>query len=646
VEDEAMAVGHRREERRDLTEAERRLKEAEAAGRRARRAAIYNRARFRGLQIDPETDFYPEVAHRRPGDTNVARWGFDLHPWVAFISSGLLVTFVAVTLVFSAGAEAIFGAVLEAINAGFGWFYILTANLLVLAAVFFAFGRYGKIRIGGPNAKPEFSRNAWYAMLISAGMGIGLMFWSVAEPIFHLNDPAPLFGVEPGSSEAGNAALATTFYHWGLHPWSIYALVALALSFFAYNRGLPLTFRSVFYPLLGPRIYGGWGNAIDILTVLATLAGLATSLGFGVGQAAARLNFLFGWPETTGFQVFLIAAITGVAVISVVAGLDHGVKRLSQLNIVLAGLFMAFLLVVGPALFILPAFVQGVGFYVSALPELAFWNEAFADTDWQGGWTVFYWGWWISWSPFVGMFIARVSKGRTVRELILGVVVFPSMLSFFWMSVFGGTALDLQLTGGRDVAAAVSDNVATATFDMLQAFPWAPATSFVGVVLVVSFFVTSADSGSLVIDHLTSGGKLESPSSQRVFWAAMVGVLAAVLLLGGGLAALQTAAVATGLPFAVVLLVLCWSLQRAFHEELDLLEAHYDAAIFRSRHGSLLEHLDREAAQARGPSTPDVAAGEERFDLLRGGGQEQLDLLEGGDEVTRDRHAEGPPDEA
>lgn len=626
--------GSRREDqRRDLTAAERRLKEAEAAAKRAKRDAIYNRARFRGLQIDPETDFYPEVAHRRPGDTNVARWGFDLHPWVASISAGLLLVFVAFTLIFSSRAEAAFDAVLTATNAGFGWFYILTANLLVLAAAYFAFGRYGKIRIGGPNAKPEFTRNAWFAMLISAGMGIGLMFWSVAEPIFHLNAPAPMFGVEAGSPEAGKAALATTFYHWGLHPWSIYALVALALSFFAYNRGLPLTFRSVFYPLLGPRIYGGWGNAIDILTVIATLAGLATSLGFGVGQAAAGLNFLFGWPQSTGFQVFLIAAITSVAVISVVAGLDNGVKRLSQLNMGLAGLFVVFLLVVGPALFILPAFVQSVGFYGSSLPELAFWNEAFTDTDWQGGWTVFYWGWWISWSPFVGMFIARVSKGRTVRELILGVVVFPSLLSFFWMSVFGGTALELQLSGTRDVAAAVSDNVATALFDMLQAFPLTPIASFVGVVLVISFFVTSADSGSLVIDHLTSGGKLDSPASQRVFWAAMVGVLAAVLLLGGGLAALQTAAVATGLPFAAVLLFLCWSLQRAFHEELDLLEAHYDAAIFRSRHGSLLEHLDREAAQDPVSRTPEDDQRKERDAVRRDG-----------DEATGGRHEEGQPD--
>jgi choline/glycine/proline betaine transport protein len=428
-------------------------------------------------------------------------------------------------------------------------------------------------------------------------MGIGLMFWSVAEPIFHLDAPPAVFGVEPGTGEAGKAALATTFYHWGLHPWAIYALVALALAFFAYNRGLPLTFRSIFYPLLGPRIYGGWGNAIDVLTVLATLAGLATSLGLGVGQASSGLNFLVGTPDTVTFQVLLIAGITALATISVVAGLDNGVKQLSKLNIILAAAFMLFLLVVGPALFTLSAFVQSIGFYASSLPELAFWNEAFAGTDWQGSWTVFYWGWWISWSPFVGMFIARVSKGRTVRETILGVMGFPAILSFFWMSVFGGTALYLQLNGIRDIATAVNENVATALFEMLQAFPLAQVTSLVGVLLVISFFVTSSDSGSLVVDHLTSGGKLDSPKAQRVFWAVMEGVLAAVLLIGGGLSALQTAAVATGLPFALVLVVLCWSLRRVFHEELDLLEAHYDAEIFRSRHGTLLDHVRREAGE-------------------------------------------------
>ena len=583
---------------RDLTKAEQQLERRERQKRLEERAAIHQRARIHGLQVDPDVDFYPEVADREPGDTNITKWGFDLHPHVTFWTAGLLLAFVGFTLAFPARAESAFDAVLQGVNDGFGWFYILAANLFVAAAAWFAFSRFGKIRIGGPTAKPEFTRTAWFAMLLSAGMGIGLMFWSVAEPIFHLGDPAPLFGVEANTAEAGKAALATTYFHWGMHPWAIYALVALALAFFAYNRGLPLTFRSIFYPLLGEKIYGPWGNAIDILTVLATLFGLATSLGFGVGQAASGLNYLFGWSDGTEFQVLLIAGITALAAISVMAGLDGGVKRLSQLNMGLAGLFLVFLLVVGPALFIMSAFVQSLGFYVDALPELAFWNEAFTGTEWQGSWTVFYWGWWISWSPFVGMFIARVSKGRTVRELILGVVVVPSLLSFLWMSVFGGTALKLQLDGVRDVAAAVNDNVATAMFDMLAAFPLAEVTSLAGVLLVISFFVTSSDSGSLVVDHLTSGGKLDSPRPQRVFWATMEGLLAAVLLIGGGLTALQTASVATGLPFAVVLLVLCWSLQRAFHEELDLLGAHYDAEVFRSRHGDLLDHLDREEAAA------------------------------------------------
>ena len=572
----------------NLTEVEEAYDEWEEEQRQRRREAIYNRRPFDGLQVDPEIDFYPEVADREPGDTNIVRWGFDLHPQVTFWSAGILVIFIAWTLIFQETASGVFGDVLGFIGNTFGWLYILAANIFVVVGFYFAFSRYGKIRIGGPEAQPEFSTPAWYAMLISAGMGIGLMFWSVAEPIFHLAGPPPLFGVEPMTGAAGKAALATTFFHWGLHPWGIYALVSLALAFFAYNRGLPLTFRSVFYPILGPRIYGTWGNVIDVLTVLATLFGLATSLGFGVGQAAAGLNFLFGWPMGTGFQVLLIAVITGMATLSVVAGLDAGVKRLSQINIYLAMTFMAFLIIVGPTLFIFSVFTQSLGEYISVLPQLSFWAEAFSGTTWQQGWTIFYWGWWISWSPFVGMFIARISKGRSVREIILGVMAFPTLLSALWMSVFGGTAINVQLEGIRDVATAVNENVATALFDLLEAFPLTQFTSLLGIILVVSFFVTSSDSGSLVVDHLTSGGKLDSPKPQRVFWAVMEGLIAAVLLIGGGLGALQTAAITTGLPFAIVLLIMCGSLYVAFHEELDLLESHYDAALFRSRHGALL----------------------------------------------------------
>ncbi|MBW3605617.1 MAG: BCCT family transporter [Actinobacteria bacterium] len=592
----------------NLTEAEERHRREEAAEREARRQAIIDRPRFEGLQVAPEIEFYPEVADREPGDTNIVRWGFDLHPRVTFWSAGLVITLLVVTLLFREPMEGFFVGLRDGINGLFGWFYILAANLYVLVGLFFAFSRFGKIRLGGPQARPEFSSGAWYAMLLSAGMGIGLMFWSVAEPIFHLTSPAPIFGVEAGTDAAAQAALATTFYHWGIHPWGIYALVSLALAFFAFNRGLPLTFRSVFYPLLGRRIYGTWGNVIDVLTVLATLFGLATSLGFGVQQAAAGLNFLFGWPSGTGFQVLLIAAITGLATISVVAGLDAGVKRLSQINIYLAAAFLLFLVAVGPTLFLLSVFIQSTGFYIQVLPELAFWSEAFGDSGWQGSWTVFYWGWWISWSPFVGMFIARISKGRTVRELILGVMVAPSLLSFIWMAVFGGAAINLQMSGVVDLATAVNENVATAMFEMLQAFPLAQLTSTVGVLLVVSFFVTSSDSGSLVVDHLTSGGKLDSPKPQRVFWAVMEGAIAAVLLLGGGLNALQAMAIASGLPFAVILIIMMWSMYTAFDEELDLLEEYYDAALFKVRHPSLVS--EDEALMPEETSSSETASTE------------------------------------
>ena len=579
------------DQERDLTEATALHQDMEREEEERRREAIHNRKPFEGLQIDPDIDFYPEVAHRKPGDGNIVRAGFDMHPAVTLWSAGILLVFIGASLMFSDAASDVFSAVLDFINNSLGWFYILDFNIFLLVALYFAFTRYGKIRLGGAKARPEFSTGAWYAMLISAGIGIGLMFWGVAEPIFHLSSPPPVFGVEPGTGEAGKVALSTSFLHWGFHAWALYGLVALALGFFAYNRGLPLTFRSVFYPILGPRIYGPWGNAIDILTVVATLFGLATSLGLGASQAAAGLNKLFGLPSGTGFQIILIACITGLATISVVAGLDAGVKRLSQLNIYVAAAFLLFVLLVGPTLFILSLFTQSLGHYISVLPVLSFWNEAFTGTSWQASWTVFYWGWWISWSPFVGMFVARISKGRTVRELLTGIIFLPSLLCFLWFSVFGGAALHLQLNGLRDVATAVNDNVATALFDMLEAFPLTGLVSFVGVLLLITFFVTSSDSGSLVVDHLTSGGKLDSPKPQRVFWALMEGLVAIVLLIGGGLSALQTAAVATGLPFSLILLLMCWALKKVFDEELDLLESHYDEAIFRSRHRGLLVRL-------------------------------------------------------
>lgn len=536
---------------------------------KARKKAILERDIFKGLQIRPTASVEDDAPDREPGDSNWAGYGFDIHPHVTLSSTAILLVFITLTLMFKQDTSAFFKSALESITNTTGWFLILASNIFIVAAFYFAFGRFGTIRLGGTDAKPEFSTPAWFAMLLSAGMGIGLMFWSVGEPMYHYASPSPMFdGIEPQTPQAARAAMGVTFFHWGIHPWAIYAIVGLGLAFFAYNRGLPLTIRSIFYPLLGEKIYGFWGNLIDVLSVLATLVGLATSLGLGVQQVNAGLNFLFGVDVSTTTQVIIIVVITGFAVLSVMSGLDKGVKYLSQGNMILAALFMLFLLFVGPTVYLLRGVTQNVGYYFYIFPELALWTETFLESNWQGSWTVFYWAWWISWSPFVGMFIARISKGRTVREFILGVIFIPTMLSFLWMSVFGGAAISLQASGTVDIVTAVKDDVATAMFVMLQHFPFTQALSLVAIILVTIFFVTSSDSGSLVVDHLTSGGKLDSPTPQRVFWAIVEGVIAAVLLIGGGLTTLQTASVCTGLPFAIVLLVGVYSLFIGFSNEM------------------------------------------------------------------------------
>jgi choline/glycine/proline betaine transport protein len=555
-------------EKRELAE---KLKHAE---KEARLKAVQERERFTGLQIRPTASFYDDAETKEPGEDNWVGLGFDIHPHVTFSSTIVLVFFILLTIMFRNQATEIFSSAMSFVTTTFGWFLIMAANVFVLAAIFFAFSRFGRIRIGGNGAKPEFTTLSWFAMLLSAGMGIGLMFWSVGEPMYHYNSPSPMFsGVEGGTPEAAQAAMGITYFHWGIHPWGIYAIVALGLAFFAYNRGLPLTIRSIFYPLLGNRIYGFWGNLIDILSVLATLMGLATSLGLGVKQVNAGLNFLFGVQVSVTAQVVIIILITGLAALSVMSGLDGGVKRLSQWNMGLAGTLLLFLLITGPTVYILGGFTQNLGYYLTKLPEISLWAETFRDSNWQGSWTVFYWAWWISWSPFVGMFIARISKGRTVREFILGVMLIPTLLSFVWMSVFGGSAIFLQASNTADIVGAVKSNVATALFEMFKYFPLTNILSFIGIILVTVFFITSSDSGSLVVDHLTSGGKLDSPVPQRVFWAIMEGLIAAVLLVGGGLTTLQTAAITTGLPFAVILLLIIYALYIGFSQEMYVEDA-------------------------------------------------------------------------
>jgi choline/glycine/proline betaine transport protein len=452
-----------------------------------------------------------------------------------------------------------------------GWFFVLTVNVILGYLVFVLVSGLGGIRLGGPDAKPQFSRFAWLAMLFSAGMGIGLMFYSVGEPIYHL--AVPPHGAEPGTAAAYEDAIKTTFLHWGLHAWGIYALVGLALAYFAFNRGQPLSIRGIFEPLLGERIHGWAGHLIDILATVATLFGVATSLGLGARQVNAGLEHLFGMSVSAGVQITLIALITGIATISVVLGLDKGIKRLSVFNMVCAGLLLLFVLLIGPTLFILNGLVENLGLYFNDLLVLSFWNETYAQGTWQDGWTVFYWGWWIAWSPFVGAFVARVSYGRTVREFIAGVLLAATAMTFVWLSVFGGSALYIELAGPGGLVAAVEADLARSLFVFIETLPAATqvsvpsgvllAVGMLAVVVIVSFFVTSSDSGSLVIDIITAGGRPNPPVAQRVYWASLEGVVAAILLVGGGLTALQTAAISAGLPFAVLTLAMIFCVHRA-----------------------------------------------------------------------------------
>ncbi len=401
-------------------------------------------------------------------------------------------------------------------------------------------------------------------MLFSAGMGIGLLFWSIAEPINHFMNPPLATG---GTPAAAQEAMNFTFLHWGFHAWGIYTLVGLSLAYFTYSHGLPLTIRSVFYPILGDKIYGIRGDIIDIFAVLATLFGLATSLGLGVQQIAAGLAHVFGISSGLTTQILLIAGITGIATTSVVLGVDKGVKFLSEWNMRIAVLLLVLVVILGPTIFIFQSFVQNTGSYLYSFLEISTWTESYTGNDWQNAWTVFYWGWWIAWSPFVGMFIARISKGRTIREFILGVLIVPSLITFFWISAFGSTSIQQALLGDDTILNAVDDNVATALFVFLEDYPFAIILNVIGVILIAGFFVTSSDSGSLVIDSLTSGGKIDAPVGQRIFWAVTEGAVAAVLLIGGGLQALQTASIVTGLPFAFILLFMCYSLYNGLRDE-------------------------------------------------------------------------------
>jgi choline/glycine/proline betaine transport protein len=431
--------------------------------------------------------------------------------------------------------------------------------------VYLAFSRFANIKLGPDDSEPDYSYLSWFAMLFSAGMGIGLLFFGVSEPLTHFAQPPSGIG---GTTAAANRAMEITFFHWGLQAWSVYIVVGLSLAYFSFRHGLPLSVRSALYPLIGDRIYGPIGHAVDIFAVLGTMFGVATSLGLGVMQVNAGLNFLFGVEISTYVQILLIVFITGMATISVVAGLDAGIRRISELNLLLALVMLVFILVAGPTATLLSAFMQNVGGYLSSMVEMTFNLYAYEPKEWMGDWTLFYWGWWISWSPFVGMFIARISRGRTIREFIIGVLLVPAGFTFLWLSLFGNTALTMELAdSGIDLVTAALEDSPTALFVMLDQLPWSNMMSLVATLLIITFFVTSSDSGSLVIDIITSGGNEDPPVWQRIFWAITEGAVAAALLLAGGLSALQAAAISSALPFAFVMLLMCYGLYEGLQME-------------------------------------------------------------------------------
>jgi BCCT family betaine/carnitine transporter len=496
--------------------------------------------------------------------------GMDIHNPVFGISALLIMLFVSGTIIFPEFANAQLGAIKNWCIVNFDWFFMGSASVVLLFCLYLIVSPFGKIRLGGDLAKPDYSRMSWFSMLFAAGMGIGLMFWGVAEPMAYFSGwgGTPL-GVDAWTPEAAKLAMAATMYHWGFHAWAIYAVVALSLAYFSYNKGMPLTIRSGFYPLLGERCWGWSGHVIDILAVLATIFGLATSLGLGAAQAASGLNFLFGIPNALNLQIGIVIGVTFLAIISVMRGLDGGVKVLSNVNMALALLLLIFVMITGPTLAIFTGIFTSATAYLTNLVPLSIWTDR-QDEDWMHAWTVFYWAWWVSWSPFVGMFIARISRGRTIREFLIAVLLVPTFVTLVWMSSLGISALEQAQNGIGGLANGVNSATASlATFQMFENLPFSQMTTGLGIILVMVFFVTSSDSGSLVIDSITAGGKLDAPVPQRVFWAVMQGSIAGALLFGGGkeaLSALQAGAIATGLPFTLVLLLMCFSLYRGLSQ--------------------------------------------------------------------------------
>jgi len=456
--------------------------------------------------------------------------------------------------------------------AHFGWAYLMSAFFFLVFCLVLAFSKYGRIKLGKDEEKPEYTYFGWFSMLFAAGMGIGLIFWGVAEPLSHYMQPPE--HIEKESGHSATFAMRYSFFHWGLHPWAVYIIMSMSIAYFSFRRGMPPLISSCFYPLLGERIYGPAGYFIDILAVFATIFGIATSLGLGALQINSGLEHIYGLPSTDASTLVIILITTMLFMISSSIGLDKGIQTLSKSNMFLAFLLLLFMLVFGPTSYILSVFTDTVGGYLNNVLEMSLTVNPFLGHEWYKDWTLFYWAWWIAWSPFVGIFVARISRGRTIREFIGGALLVPTLLTFVWFSVFGGSSLYLELEAGAGVGQAVLEDVSTGLFAVFDHYPGALILSNVAILLLVVFFVTSADSATFVLGIMTSRGSMHPSLGKRIIWGATQSSVAAILLLSGGLVALQQMAITAALPFTFVLLLLCYNLWRGLAAEAGETEGH------------------------------------------------------------------------
>lgn len=497
-----------------------------------------------------------------------------VHPGMGIASKAMVLVFVLFTIMNVDFANSIYSDIKTWIQTTLNWYYVTVVSLVLFFSIWVAFSRFGNLRLGKDDEKPEFGFFTWFSMLFSCAIGTGILFWSIAEPIFHFqgNPFIKMAGIEAGTAEAAQMAMRITLFHWGLHGWAIYIIVGLILAYFAYRRGLPLTVRSALYPILGDRIYGPIGHAVDLLAIFSTLFGTATTLGLGVSQMNAGLNYLFDLEISTTSQVILIAVISVVGTLSAVSGVEKGIKFLSIWNIRISAILILFFLFAGPTVFLLGLFATSVGDYMWNLIPMGFWTDPNPESQWQGWWTIFYWGWWLSWGPLVGMFIARISRGRTIRQFLLSALIIPPLGGFLWLVIFGGTALHIELYGAGGIVDAVNADMTLALYQTIEAlgvealtWPMAALATF----MIITWFVTSADSGTLVICTILSVGNSNPPQRFRIIWGLGLGAVAAVLLMAGGLKALQTASIAAALPFSVVLLFMCAALVKGLNDEAN-----------------------------------------------------------------------------